>query len=278
MRYTGLSERTVRACLGRLEAAGLIRPCDPAVVAARIKRADRRPRGWDLDLSRIRNDLAEEDVAALEHQFVGLAARLTAKPGPAYDFHGVQSPHPAKAVDNPGHGVQPSHPAPGTACNQRTNGVQSVQSRGAVVAPEPYKEPSREPAAPARGAPQAADVAGGGGPVNEFFAALGPDWRLTVAQWARLAPAVTAALGAGWAPQALAAFTGANTNGVRSPAAVLAARLSSSELPLAPGRLSARPPWCGECDEVTRMLGYDGDAPRPCPRCRAPRASATRTP
>jgi len=33
MRYTGLSERTVRACLGRLEAAGLIRPCDPAVVA-----------------------------------------------------------------------------------------------------------------------------------------------------------------------------------------------------------------------------------------------------
>ena len=150
-----------------------------------------------------------------------------------------------------------------------------MQSRGAVVAPEPYKEPSREPAAPAREAPQAADGAGGGGPINEFFAALGPDWRLTVAQRARLAPAVTAALRAGWAPQALAAFTGANTNGVRSPAAVLAARLSSSELPLAPGRRSARPPWCGECDEVTRMLGYEGDAPRPCPRCRAPRGSAT---
>jgi hypothetical protein len=82
-------------------------------------------------------------------------------------------------------------------------------------------------------------------------------------------------LGAGWAPQALAAFTGANTNGVRSPAAVLAARLSSAELPLPPSRRSARPPWCGECDEVTRMLGYDGDAPRPCPRCRTPRAYAT---
>ncbi len=92
MRYTGLSERTVRACLGRLEAAGLIRPCDPAVVAARIKRADRRPRGWDLDLSLVRDDLAEEDVAALECQFPGLAARLTAKPGPPYGFHGVQSP------------------------------------------------------------------------------------------------------------------------------------------------------------------------------------------
>lgn len=34
MRYTGLSERTVRAYLSRLEAADLIRPCDPAVVAA----------------------------------------------------------------------------------------------------------------------------------------------------------------------------------------------------------------------------------------------------
>ena len=97
-RYTGLSERTVRACLGRLEAAGLIRPCDPAVVAARIKRADRRPKGWDLDLSLIRDDLAEEDVAALECQFPGLAARLTAKPGSIYDFHGVQSPHPVNSL------------------------------------------------------------------------------------------------------------------------------------------------------------------------------------
>jgi Helix-turn-helix domain len=131
VRYTGLSERTVRACLGRLEAAGLIRPCDPAVVAARIKRADRRPKSWDLDLSLIRDDLAEEDVAALECQLPGLAARLTAKPGPVYDFHGVQSPHPVKAVDNPGHGVQPSHPRrrrratsarPG--CNMCSHGVQ----------------------------------------------------------------------------------------------------------------------------------------------------------
>ncbi len=26
--------------------------------------------------------------------------------------------------------------------------------------------------------------------------------------------------------------------------------------------------WCGQCDEVTRMLGFDGDAPRPCLRCK----------
>ncbi|MGO8885838.1 MAG: helix-turn-helix domain-containing protein [Streptosporangiaceae bacterium] len=80
MRYTGLSERTVRTCLGRLEAEGLIRSCDPAVVAARIKRADRRPKGWDLDLSLIRADLAEDDIAALEYQFPGLAARVPAPP------------------------------------------------------------------------------------------------------------------------------------------------------------------------------------------------------
>ena len=50
IRYTGLSERTVRTCLDRLEHGGLIQPCDPAVVAAKIKRVDRRPQGWDLNL------------------------------------------------------------------------------------------------------------------------------------------------------------------------------------------------------------------------------------
>jgi hypothetical protein len=75
VRYTGLSERTVRTCLDRLEAGGIIRPGDPDVVAARIKRADRRPKGWDLDLSPIRDDLTEADIAALGHQFPGLCAR-----------------------------------------------------------------------------------------------------------------------------------------------------------------------------------------------------------
>jgi pyocin large subunit-like protein len=43
VRYTGLVERTVRTCLDQLAAAGIIVPCDPGIVAARIKRADRRP-------------------------------------------------------------------------------------------------------------------------------------------------------------------------------------------------------------------------------------------
>jgi hypothetical protein len=44
VRYTG-SEQTVRTCLDRLAAEGTITPCDPGIVAARIKRADRRPQG-----------------------------------------------------------------------------------------------------------------------------------------------------------------------------------------------------------------------------------------
>ena len=99
---------------------------------------------------------------------------------------------------------------------------------------------------------------------------LGDAWRLTDTQRARLTPAVNAALGMGWTPQALASATGANTTGVRNPDAVLAARLSPAELPVPPSP-SARPPWCGECDQVTRMLDYHGDASRPCPKCKAQR-------
>lgn len=42
VRYPGLSERAVRTCPDRLEANGIISPCKPGIVAARIKRADRR--------------------------------------------------------------------------------------------------------------------------------------------------------------------------------------------------------------------------------------------
>jgi len=77
---------------------------------------------------------------------------------------------------------------------------------------------------------------------------------------------VQAALVAGWL---LAAFTGGNIVGVRNPHAVLAARLSPAELPPPQRERPARPPWCGQCDEVTRMLGFDGDAPRRLPALQA---------
>ena len=50
-RYTLLSERAIRQKLVELEALGVICRCDPRVVAAYISRADRRPQGWNLDLS-----------------------------------------------------------------------------------------------------------------------------------------------------------------------------------------------------------------------------------
>lgn len=142
-----------------------------------------------------------------------------------------------------------------------------------MVAPEPCIEPSQEPSAAtahAREAPATADV-GGGGRSGEFFDALSEDWRLTARQRTRLAPAIEAALNAGWTPLALAAFTGGNAGGVQSPYAVLASRLSPAELPTAPGRQPQRPPRCGACDKDTRMLGFDGDAPRPCPQCKGDR-------
>lgn len=71
VRYTDLSERTVRTALDRLAAEGIIQPCDPAIVVAKIKRADQRPQGWDLAMHLVRDDLDDEDLAALERQSSG---------------------------------------------------------------------------------------------------------------------------------------------------------------------------------------------------------------
>ena len=66
---------------------------------------------------------------------------------------------------------------------------------------------------------------------------------------------------------------------MRNPYSVLAARLSPAELPVPPAR-PARLPWCGECAQATRMLGFDGATPRPYLPLKAgrhpqPRESAT---
>jgi hypothetical protein len=280
VRYTDLSERTVRTALDRLAAEGIIAPCDPAIVAAKIKRADQRPQGWDLAMHLVRDDLDDEDLTALQRQFPGLTSRvalLRSAGGLRQDDpgSGVQLSHPVARtpVDNGTGEVRPLHPVDPTGCNHRSNGVQPPHERGAAAAPEPSFEPSRKPSA-AVGA-SACDAGcisrdgqlavGGGG---EFFTRLGPGWPLTGAQRRRLAPIVAAALEAGWDPAALATFVSANTAGVRSPAAVLAARLSPAELPAPAGRARARPAWCGQCSEQTRRLQRsDGADAGRCPRC-----------
>jgi hypothetical protein len=120
---------------------------------------------------------------------------------------------------------------------------------------------------------------GGGRRAGEFFGALGAAWPLTAAQRSRLAPAVLAALNAGWTPHELARFAGANAGGVRNPYAVLAVRLSAAELPpAAPANRPPRLPWCGDCDERTRMAGFYSDAPHPCPRCKPTARAQQRSP
>ncbi len=72
----------------------------------------------------------------------------------------------------------------------------------------------------------------------------------------------------GWTPAALAGFTGANTDGVRNPYAVLGSRLSPAELPLPAGQRLVRPPWCDTCDERTRRRqDAEGDDSGRCPAC-----------
>jgi hypothetical protein len=201
-----------------------------------------------LNLSLVRDDLDDTAVAVLERQFPGLSVRVaaTAQPGTEGQPDGVQPARERGAT------------CAGTGCSGCTRTF-----RGTIPGTR----------RPARKAPPAA-AAGDGEPAGEFFAALDRDWQLTADQRARLAPAVTAALNAGWTPQALAGFTGANTGGVRNPYAVLAARLAPAELPPPYLRRPSRPPWCGECDQATRMLGYHGDAPRPCPRCKPSAATS----
>ena len=78
VRYTG-SEQTVRTCLDRLAVEGTITPCDPGIIAARIKRADRRPQCWDLNLSPARHDL---DAAASRHLRISSQAWAGGSPRP----------------------------------------------------------------------------------------------------------------------------------------------------------------------------------------------------
>lgn len=52
-RYTCLSERSVRQHLDALESSGVIRRCDQSIVAAYIKRTDRRPVGYDIMINEV---------------------------------------------------------------------------------------------------------------------------------------------------------------------------------------------------------------------------------
>lgn len=258
-RYSRLSVRHVRTALDRLEAADIIRPGDPAVLAAHIRRADRRTQIWDLNIRLIRDDLTDDDIAELERLFPGLSQRVAAQRGDKQSISNeVKSVHsarnaPESPMDNPDNGVKPVHPAKPDevkpvphGVNSLLHGVKPVPSRGEPSSPEPSYEPSMNrpepPPPPEREEQQSQEnqAAGGDLRLGEFFDGLGPAWPLSPTQRERLAPAARRALSRGWEPEALAAHVGANTDGVRNPYAVLSARLRPTELP-EPSRPGGQP-------------------------------------
>ncbi|WP_053723021.1 helix-turn-helix domain-containing protein [Saccharothrix sp. NRRL B-16348] len=94
VRYTRLSERSVQYALRALEELALIGPSDPTIVAAYVKRSDRRPRGWDLAVHR-----SEE---AVDNSADGVQSLRPA------DRHGVQTrPHGVQAATRRGAELAP---------------------------------------------------------------------------------------------------------------------------------------------------------------------------
>lgn len=165
-RYTRLSERHVRRALDRLEEAGVIRPGDPAVVAARIKRGDRRPKGYDLNFGVIRDDLSDEEMERIGRSNPWLRPWIEAhQRGATAPREATNGVTPCQVVDDSrgdmvsgrdGHGVTPS------------------PSRGDMVSPEPSYEPSRTTTSPSHPPSATDDSPGESHDVDEEFERI---WR-----------------------------------------------------------------------------------------------------
>ncbi|SDK54558.1 Helix-turn-helix domain-containing protein [Actinopolyspora mzabensis] len=144
--------------------------------------------------------------------------------------------------------AQPRHPTPGTA-----------------VPPEPpgtVLEPSTGSRAAESGKHEEAET-----DIDAVLDGLGGSWPLTPRQRERIAPKVVQALAAGWSSQRLAHYLGANPEGVKSPAAVLTARLDDLPEPVADTAPPQRPEWCGSCDEPSRTVERSDGRWARCPHC-----------
>ncbi|SDQ77824.1 helix-turn-helix domain-containing protein [Actinopolyspora saharensis] len=144
--------------------------------------------------------------------------------------------------------AQLRHPTPGTAA--------PPEPPGTVLEPSP--------------APHAAEVARKeeeSTDIDAVLDGLGQSWPLTPQQRKRIAPKVVQALAAGWSAQRLTHYLGANPEGVKSPAAVLAARLDDLPEAVAEEPTSHRPDWCGNCDEPSRTVERTDGRWSRCPQC-----------
>ena len=104
--YTRLSERAIRYALRALQELDLIRPSDPDIVAAHVKRGDRRPNGYDLALELTHATVDNPVDNSDEGQSV-----------PPVDQHGGQTRPSRGANNDPTRG----RPCPRTVLNRPRN-------------------------------------------------------------------------------------------------------------------------------------------------------------
>ncbi len=219
-----------------------------------VRTLARKTRMGERSVQRIVRKLAEEGHLSIKERggrdpnryAVLMRSELSTPPS---DWHPRQN-------DTGGTGDTPGvsrlrHPTPGTA-----------------VTPEPPGT-VQEPSSGARGLRAVVQEEGESQPdIDAVLDGLGSAWPLTPAQRRRLAPKVVEALAAGWSAQRLATHLGANPEGVKSPAAVLKARLEDLPAPVDTARASVqRPQWCGACDEPSRTVERSDGRWGRCPEC-----------
>ena len=176
-----------------------------------------------------------------------------------------------RVIHSPGQNVTPDKLSGGDTGDMppRTQPCQGTPDIAA--SPDPPENDKGTAATPAREVPAAGPRVGcGGTELGEFFRAargaesgMAADRRPAQAACARGHRGAGGWLDTGWPGQ----IRRRQQRWHQEPGRVLAARLAPAKLPRPPA--SRRPPWCGECDERTRMLDFDGDSPSPCPRCKA---------
>lgn len=111
------------------------------------------------------------------------------------------------------------------------------------------------------------------GPGGRFLASLPLRYRPDSRAIARLAPKVDLLLANGWVAGELLRRLTAGIDSAHSPAGALVRRLEG--LPLPKGvQAAAKPPWCGECDERTRMRETPDDKVIRCRECHPQRVAA----
>lgn len=234
---------------------------------ARMRRARRSARRSTAD----RTDLDDEESPAVAEPTEPTQLDDDRSPGDSRE--GARQNGAAAASDS----ALPESGAPSSE-DVRPNGDRTSEAvRSTHTRPSPPSSPS-----PPKSEPPA-DAEGGGGlsrapdprdqpPGAEarvlalaVLESLGPQWRIGASAAERLAPSVAAALYAGWTSEGLAKHLSASPEGVRSPYAVLSARLD--DLPSPPAARRQRPDWCGTCDELTRMRETIDEQPFRCPTC-----------